>query len=108
MLRAVLAEAGGTLVSVITSSKFRLHWGVLVSGSVVSFCFLSWDVAISFARSLRCGRGLLSSCDVYGPGVGCIAGSGVGSGSVLSRTGSVLLLRPASSTMQTGDLWSIR
>ena len=108
MQRAVLAKAGGTLVSVVTSSKFRLRWGVLVSGSVVSFCFLSWDVAISFARSLRCGRGLLSSCDVYGPGVGCITGSGVGSGSVVSGTGSVLLLGPASSTMRTGDLRSMR
>ena len=75
MLRAVLAEAGGTLVLVVTSSKFKLRWGVLVGGSVVSFCFLSWDVAISFAQSLGCGRGRLSSWDVYGPGVGCTAGS---------------------------------
>ena len=103
MLHAVLAEAGGTLVSVVTSSKFRLRWGVFKSGSVVSFCFLSWDVAISFARSLGCGRGLLSGCDVSGLGVGCIAGFGVGSGSVVSGTGSVLLLGPASSTMRTGD-----
>ena len=108
MLRAVLAKAGGTLVSVVTSSKFRLRWGVLVSGSVVSFCFLSWDVAISFARSLGCGRGLLSGCDVCGPGVGCTAGSGVDSGSVVSGTGLVLLLGPASSTMRTGDLRSMR
>ena len=108
MLGAVLAEAGGTLVSVMTSSKFKLRWRVLVSGSVESFCFLSWDVAISFAHSLECGRGLLSDCDVCGPGVGCIVGSGVGSGSVVSRTGSVLLLGPASSTMRTGDLRSMR
>ena len=108
MLRAVLAKAGGTLVSVVTSSKFRLRWGVLVSGSVVSFCFLSWDVAISFAWSLGCERGLLSGCDVCGPGLGCIAGSGVGSGSVVLGTGSVLLLGPASSTMRTGDLQSMR
>ena len=94
MLRAVLGEAGGTLVSVVTSSKFRLHWGILVSGSVVSFCFLSWDVAISFARSLGCRRGLLFGCDVYGSGVDCITGSGVGSGSVVSGIGSVLLLGP--------------
>ena len=108
MLRAVLAEAGGTLVLVVTSSKFRLRWGVLVSGSVVSFCFLSWDIAISFARSLRCRQGLLSGCDVCGPGVGCTAGSGVGSGSVVSGTSLVLLLRTASSTMRTGDLQSMR
>ena len=102
MLRAdgaVLAEAGGTLVSVVISSKFRLRWGVLISGSVVSFCFLSWNVAISFAQSLGCGRGLLSSCTV---------GFGVGSGSVVSGTSSVLLLGPASSTMRTGDLRSMR
>ena len=108
MLRAVLAEAGGTLVSVVTSSKFKLRWGILVSGSVVSLCFLSWDVAISFARSLGCGRDLLSGCDVCGPGVGCTAGSGVGSGSVVSGFGSVLLLGPASSTMRTGGLRSMR
>ena len=108
MLCAVLAEAGGTLVSVVTSSKFKLRWGVLVSGLVVSLCFLSWDVAISFAWSLECGWGLLSGCDVYGPGVGCIAGSGVGSWSVVSGTGSVLLLGLASSTMRTGDLRSMR
>ena len=103
MLRAVLAEAGGTLVS-----KFKLRWRVLISGSVVSFCFLSWDVAISFARSLGCGRGLLSNCEVCGPGVGCTAGSGVGSGSLVSGTGSVLLLGPASSTMRTTDLRRMR
>ena len=108
MPRAVFAEAGGTLVSVVTSSKFRLHWGILVGGSVVSFCFFSWDVAISFARSLGCGRGLLSGCDVCGFGVGCGSCSGVGSGSVASGTGSILLLGPASSTMRTGDLRSIR
>ena len=108
MLHAVLAEARGTLVSVVTSSKVKLRWGVLVGGSVVSFCFLSWDVAISFARSLGCGRGRLSGWDVCGPGVGCTAGSWVGSGSVVSGTGSVLLLGPASSTMRTGDLRSMR
>ena len=108
MLRAVLAEAGGTRVSVVTSSKFKLRWRVLVSGSVVSFCFLSWDIAISFARSLGHGRGLLSGCDVCGPGVGCMAGSRVGSGFVVSGTGSVPLLGPASSTMRTGDLRSMR
>ena len=108
MLRAVLAEAGGTLVSVVISSNFKLCWGVSVVGSVVSFCFLSWDVAISFARSLGCGWGLLSGCDVCGPGVGCTAGSGVGSGFAVSGTGLVLLLGPASSTMRTGDLWSMR
>ena len=108
MLRAVLAEAGGTLVLVVTSSKFKLRWGVLVSGSVVSFCFLSLDVAISFARSLGCRRDLLSGCDVCGLGVGCTAGSGVGSKCVVSGTGSVLLLGPASSTMRIGDLRSMR
>ena len=35
-----------------------------MGGSVVSFCFFSWDVAISFARSLGCGRGLLFGSDV--------------------------------------------
>ena len=74
MLCAVLAEARGTVVLVVTS-KFKVRWGVLVGGSVVSFCFLSWDIAISFARSLRCGRGRFSGWDVYGPGVGCTAGS---------------------------------
>ena len=108
MLHAVLAEAGGTLVSVVTSSKFKLRWGVLVSGSVVSFCCLSRDIAISFARPLGCGRGLLSSCDVCGPGVGCTAGSGVGSRSMVSGTSSVLLLGPASSTMRIGDLRRMR
>ena len=77
MLRAVLAEARGTLVSVVTSSKFKVHWGVFVGSLVVSFCFLSWDVAISFARSLGCGRGRLSGWDVGCIGVGCIAGSWV-------------------------------
>ena len=52
---AVFAEAGGRLVSVVTSSKCRLRWGVFMGGSVVSFCFFSCDVAISFARSLGCG-----------------------------------------------------
>ena len=108
MPRTVFVEAGGTLVSVVTSSKSRLHWGVLMGGSVVSFCFFSWDVAISFARSLGCGRGLLSSCDVCGLGIGYGSCSGVGSGSVASGTSSILLLRPASSTMRTGDLRSIR
>ena len=108
MLRAVLVEAGGTLVSVVTSSKFKVRWGVFVGGSVVSFCFLSRDVAISFARSLGCGRGRLFGWDVGCPGVGCTAGSWVDSGSVVSGTGSVLLLRPASSTMWTCDLQSMR
>ena len=108
MSRAVFAEVGGTLVSIVTSSKFRLRWGVLMGSSVVSFCFFSWDVAISFARSLGCGRGLLSGCDVCGLGVGCGSCSGVGSGSVASGSGFVLLLGPASSTMRTGDLRSIR
>ena len=108
MPRAVFAEAGGTLVSVVTSSKFRLRWGVLMGGSVVSFCFFNWDVTISFAQSLGCGRGLLFGCDVYGLGVGCGSCSGVGSGSVASGTGSVLLLGLASFTMRTGDLRSIR
>ena len=108
MPRAVFAEAGGTLVSVVTSSKCRLHWGVLMGGSIVSFCFFSWNVAISFARSLGCGRGLLSGSDVYGLGVGCGSCSGVDSGSVASGTGTVLLLGPASSTMRTSDLRNIR
>ena len=108
MPRAVFTEAGETLVSVVTSSKCRLHWGVLMGGLVVSFCFFSWNVAISFARSLGCGQGLLSGSDVYGLGVGCGSCSRVGSGSVASGTGFVLLLGPASSTIRTGDLQSIR
>ena len=79
-----------------------------MGGSIVSFCFFSWDVAISFAQSLGCKRGLLSDSDVCGLGVGCGSCSEVGSGSVASRTSSVLLLGPASSTMRTGDLRSIR
>ena len=108
MLRVVLAKAGGTVVSVVTSSKFKLHWGVLVGGSVMSFCFLSWGVAISFARSLGCEQGRSSGWDIYGPRVGCTAGSWVGSGSVVLGTGSVLLLGPASSKTRTGDLRSMR
>ena len=56
----------------------------------------------------RVRRGRLSGWDVCGSGVSCTAGSGVDSGSVVSGTGSVLLLGPASSTMRTGDLWSMR
>ena len=76
--------------------------------SVVIFCFLSSDVAISFALSLGCGWDRLSDWDVCGAWVGCTAGSWVGSGSVVSGTGSVLLLGPASSIMRTGDLRSMR
>ena len=36
--------------------------------SVVIFCFLSWDVAISFALSLGCKRGRFSGWDVCVPG----------------------------------------
>ena len=39
--RAVLVEARGTLVSIVTSSKFKLHWRVRLGVSVVIFCFLS-------------------------------------------------------------------
>ena len=92
MPRAILAEVKGTLASVVTSSKFKLHWGVLVGVSVVIFSFLSWDVAISFALSLGCGRGRLSSWDVCVPGVGNTAGFWVGSGSVVSGTGLVVRL----------------
>ena len=49
MPRAVFVEAGGALVSVVTYSKCRLRWGVLMGSLVVSFCFFNWDVAISFA-----------------------------------------------------------
>ena len=79
-----------------------------MGGSVVSFCFFSWDLAISFARCLGCGRGHLSGCDICGLGVSCGSYSRVGSGSVVSGTGSILLLGLASSTMRTGDLRSIR
>ena len=78
MPRAVLAEAGETLVSVVTSSKFKLRWEVRLGVLVVIFYFLSWEVAISFALSLGCGRERLSSRDVCVPGVGSIAGSWVG------------------------------
>ena len=108
MPRAVLVEAGGTVVSVVTSSKFKLRWGVLVGVSVVIFCFLSWDVAISFALSLGCGRGHFSGWDVCVPRVGSAACSWVGSGFVVSGTGSVLQLGRASSTIRTGDLRSMR
>ena len=108
MPRAVLAEARGILVSIITSSKFKLRWGVLVGVSVVIFYFLSWDVAISFALSLGCGRDRSSGWDVCVLGIGSTACSWVGSGSVVSGTGSVLLLGPASSTIRTGDLRSMR
>ena len=108
MPRAVLAEAGGTLVSVVASSKFKLRWGVLVGVSVVIFYFLSLDVAISFALSLGCGPDRLSGWDVYVPGVGCTASSWVGKGSVVLGTGSVLLLGLASSTIWIDDLWSMR
>ena len=75
MLRVVLAEAGGTLVSVVTSSKFKLRWGVLLGVAVVIFCFLSWKVTISFALSLGCGLGRLSDWDVCVPRVGSTTGS---------------------------------
>ena len=108
MPRAVLAEAGEIVVSVVTSSKFKLHWGVFVGVSVVIFCFLSWNVTISFALSLRCGPGRLFGWDVCVHGVGSTACSWVGSGSVVLGTGSVLLLGPASSMIRTGDLRSMR
>ena len=75
MPREVLAEAMGTSVSVVTSSKFKLRWGLRLGVSVVIFCFLSWEVAISFALSLACGRKRLSDRDVCALGVGSTAGS---------------------------------
>ena len=108
MPHAVLAEAGGTLVSVVTSSKFKLRWGVHLGVSVVIFCFLSWEVAISFALSLGCGRERLSGRDVYVPRIGSTAGSWVGGGFMVSRPGLVVLLRPASSAIRTGDLRSMK
>ena len=108
MARAVLAEAGGTLVSVVTSSKFKLRWGVLLGVSVVIFYFLSWEVTISFALSLGCGWSRLSGWDVCVPGVGSTAGSWVGSGFVVLGTGLVVQFGPASSTIRTGDLRSMR
>ena len=104
MPRVVLAEAGGTLVLVVTSSKFKLRWGVLLGVSLMIFCFLSWEVAISFALSLGCGRGCLSGWDVCDPRVSSTTSSWVGSRSVVSETGSVVRLGPASSTIRTGDL----
>ena len=108
MPRAVLAEVGGTLVSVVTSSKFKLHWGVCLGVSVVIFYFLSWEVAISFALSLGCGRGCLSGWDVCVPGVGSTADSWVGRGFMVSRTCLVVWLEPSSSIFRMGDLRSMR
>ena len=106
--RAVLAKTGGTLVSIVTSLKYKLHWRVLLGISIVIFCFLSWEVAISFALSLGCRRERLSSRDGCVPGIGSIAGSWVGGGFVVSGPGSVVLLGPASSVIHTGDLHSMR
>ena len=108
MLRVVLAEAGGTLVSIVTSSKFKLRWRVRLGVSVVIFCFLSWEVAISFALSLECGRERLSGRDVCVRRVGSTTGSWVGGGFVVSGPGSVVLLKLASSAIRTGDLRSMR
>ena len=108
VLCAVLAKARGTLVAVVTSSKFKFRWGVHLGVSVVIFCFLSWEVAISFALSLGCGRGRLSSRDVCVPGVGSTADSWVGRGFMVSGPGLVVLLEPASSAIRTGDLRNMR
>ena len=108
MPHAVLVEAGRTLVLVVTSSKFKLHWGVRLGVLVVIFCFLSWEVAISFALFLGCGRERLSGRDVCAPGVGSTTGSWVGGGFVVSGPGSVVLLGPASSAIRTGDWRSMR
>ena len=108
MPRAVLAEAGGTLVSVVTSLKFKLCWGVRLGVSIVIFCFLSWEVAISFALSLGCGRERLSGRVVCVSGVGNTAGSWVGGGFVVLGPASVVLLGPASSAIHMGDLRSMR
>ena len=74
--RIVLAKAGGIVVLVVTSSKFKLRWGVRLGASVVIFCFLSWDVAISFALSLGCARERLFNRDVCVPGVGSTSAVG--------------------------------
>ena len=108
VLRVVLAEAGGTLVSVVTSLKFKLRWEVRLGVSVVIFCFLSWEVVISFALSLGCRRECLSGRDVYVPKVGSTAGSWIGGGFVVSEPGSVVLLELASSAIRIGDLQSMR
>ena len=108
MPHAVLAEARRTLVLVVTSSKSKLRWRVRLGVSVVIFCFLSWEVAISFALSLGCGREHLSGRDVYAFGVGSTTGCWVGGGFVVSRPGSVVLLGPASFAIRMGDLRSMR
>ena len=72
------------------------------------FCFLSWEVTISFTLSLGCGRGRLFGWDVCVPGVGSIASSWVGKGFVVSGIGSVVWLELASSAIWTGDLRSMR
>ena len=105
---AVLAEAGGTLVLIVTSSKFKLRWGVLLGVLVVIFCFLSWEVAISFALSLGCGRERLSGRDVCVPRFGSTSSSWIGGGFVVLGPASVVLLGPASSAIRTGDLRSMR
>ena len=80
VLRAVLAEAGGTLVSVVTSLKFKLRWEVRLGVSVVIFCFLSWEVVISFALSLECRQGLLFGRNVCVPEVSSTTSSWVDEG----------------------------
>ena len=95
-------------MSIVTSSKFKLRWGVRVGVSVVIFWFLSWEVAISFALSLRCGRERLSGRDVCASGVDSTAGSWVGGGFVVLGPALVVLLRPTSSAIRMGDLRSMR
>ena len=72
------------------------------------FCFLSWEVAISFALSLGCGQEPLSGRNVCAPGVSSTAGSWIGGGFVVSRPALVVLLEPASSVIRTGDLRSMK
>ena len=103
MLRAVLAEARRTVVSVIASSKLKVRWRVRLGVPVVVFCFLSWEVAISFALSFGCGRERVSGRDVCAPGVDSTVGSWVGRGFVVARPALVALLRLASSTRRMGD-----
>ena len=88
--------------------EVQIALGSLLGGLGSDLLFLSWEVAISFALFLGCGRGHLSGRDVCVPGVHNTAGSWVGRGFVVSGLGSVVLLGPASSAIRTDDLRSMR
>ena len=103
MSRAILAEAGRTLVLVIVFSKLKVRGRVRLGVLVVVFYFSSWEVAISFVVSLGCGRECLSGRDVYAPGVGSTDDSWISRGFVMAGPTLVVLLGPASSARRIGD-----